>query len=324
VLKALIVGNAIDSSNILEKVRSEFKTTEVSNEFFQRNKLTLLPAHDLIWIHVETVLGKKDRLLLKNNVIISTTSTGYTHIAKEIVDFLGERLITLKGEEKLLGEITSTAELTWMLILIGATKGNLAMERVKAGDWDRKANIRDMQISSMKIGILGFGRLGKMVSKYARAFGSTVYVWDTDSLARENAMSAGFHVVSDFKELLQLSDLVTVHVNTFPGRSPIITSDVLKNSKRGLVLVNTSRGSIVDEEDITESIKSGVLAMYLTDVLKFEEEAGKLEYSPLWQFSVNDSRIVITPHIGGASRDAMHLCEENILERVKKAIHKAK
>jgi phosphoglycerate dehydrogenase-like enzyme len=64
--------------------------------------------------------------------------------------------------------------------------------------------------------------------------------------------------------------------------------------------------------------------MYLTDVLKFEEEAGKLEYSPLWQFSVNDSRIVITPHIGGASRDAMHLCEENILERVKKAIHKAK
>ena len=323
-LKALIVGNAIDSSGILEKVRLEFETTEVTHEFFQRNKLTLLPAHDLIWIHVETVLGKEDRSLLKNNVIISTTSTGYTHIAKEIVDFLGERLITLKGEEGLLGEITSTAELTWMLILIGATKGNLAIERVKAGDWDRKANIRDKQISSMKVGILGFGRLGKMVSQYARAFGSTVYVWDIDSSAREQAMNAGFHVVSDIKELFILSDLVSVHVNTFPGSSPIITSALLENSRKGLVLVNTSRGSIVDEADIIESIKSGVLTMYLTDVLKFEEEeAGELENSLLWKFSVNDLRIVITPHIGGASRDAMHLCEENILERVKKAIHKA-
>ena len=323
-LKALIVGNAIDSSDILEKVRLEFKTTEVNNEFFQRNKPTLLPAHDLVWIHVETVLGKEDRMLLKNNVIISTTSTGYTHIAKEIVDSLGERLITLKGQEKLLGEITSTAELTWMLILMGSTKGNYAIERVKAGDWNRIANVRDKQISSMKIGILGFGRLGKMVSRYAKTFGSTVFVWDTDSSAREHAANVGLHVVTGMTELFSLSDLVTIHVNTFPGSSPIITSDVLKNSKRGLVLVNTSRGSIVNEEDIVQSIESGSLGMYLTDVLKFEEESGKLEESLLWRFSVNDSRIVITPHIGGASRDAMHLCEENIFERSKKAIYQAK
>lgn len=318
-LKALIVGDAIDSAEVLAKVKSNFQTTEISNEIFRKRNANLLSYCDLIWIHVETVLSKEDLNYLKKNVIIATTSTGYTHIAKEIVEEIGDRLITLKGETRLLEKISSTAELAWMLILMGAIRSNHATSQVRAGKWSRKANVREKQISSTSIGILGFGRLGAMVAHYAKSFGAQVYVWDIDVLARNRASDLGLKVVRDMNELFKLVDILSVHANTSPGNSPLITSGVLKFAKKGLVLVNTSRGSIVEEQDIIDAIKSHTINMYLTDVLKFEEIGGELKDSLLWNFSVSDWRVLITPHIGGASREAMHLCEENIFNRVKKS-----
>jgi lactate dehydrogenase-like 2-hydroxyacid dehydrogenase len=92
--------------------------------------------------------------------------------------------------------------------------------------------------------------------------------------------------------------------------------DIVRTFTKELVLVNTSRGSVVDEEAILWALKRDLLSAYLTDVLHFEDSKESLETSLLWQNSLLDNRIVITPHIGGASRDAMEKCELNIYNRL--------
>lgn len=318
--KILLIGKPVSSNSVRTKIEQQFEVVAVENSDFEINKAEYLSNFDKIWLHVETRLTERDLSLLTKKHLIATTSTGTTHIHSSIVDFLKGRLLTLKSEPAFLKSITSTADLSWALILAGITGLFEAVDDVKSGHWDRSANVRPKQLKNLSLGIIGFGRLGQIVANYAKSFGCTVYIWDIDVNRRLNAKNQGFFVAESITDLLSTVDIATIHVSTTHGSPPILSRTHLELRKKGLIIVNTSRGSLVEESGILWALEQGVVSRYLTDVLECEESGKSLQESPLWRKAQEDLRIVITPHIGGASADAMEQCEWQIYNKITKIL----
>jgi len=311
-----VIQDAVSTTVTKELLRTNYDVKFLSNEYFNFNRESIFKECQIVWIHVETVIQMEDLRFLNDKSILVTTSTGTTHIANEVITFLGSRFISLNGEKELLSTITSTAELAFTFILMGLTNFQRSANDVKNGNWDRVKNFRLKQVACAQIGIIGYGRLGKMVSSYGRTICSKVLVWDIDESARVEAASDGFQVTSSLIELLSSCDAVSIHASTRSGEEPIITKETLAQSQRGLVLVNTSRGLLVDEESVLWGLNNGFLNFYFADVLECEDLGKPITSSYLWKASLQDIRIVITPHIGGASKDAVEKCEVQILNRL--------
>ena len=278
---------------------------------------------DFLWIHVETRMLESDLTSLKEGAVLASTSTGTTHVPNRFLEELKERFVFLKGESNLLREVSSTAELAWFFVLASRTNALSASSHVQSGIWDRSAHLRKTQVRNPVVGVIGFGRLGEMLAGFAKAFGCRVLVVDINQKARLEAERLGYETLNTLKEIFETCQVVSVHVDTVQGSNPIITKEIFSSATKDLCLVNTSRGSVVDEDAIVQAIDNSFLGSYYTDVLEFEENSGNLTDSRIWKKSLEDSRVFVTPHIGGASLDAMEMCEQNILSRVESLIGKS-
>jgi len=314
--KIAIIDDSVISESALKHLHMKFEVGHYSRLEFISNRRQIFEGYQIIWIHVETLLLASDVEFINENTIIVTTSTGTTHIAAEIVSLLESRLISLKLEPDFLRTITSTAELAMTFILMALTGIQTAKEDVSKGNWNRRGNIRSSQVSNVTIGIIGYGRLGKILASFLRPMKPRIIIWDIDYQKRKQASEDGLIVSSSLEELLSASDVASIHASVNPNQGAIIHQGILGHAKPGLVLVNTSRGSLVSEEDIFAAIESELIHSYWTDVLFCEESGTELSSSKLWQESLNNSRICITPHIGGASRDAIEKCEMQLAKRL--------
>ena len=310
--KIVVVGNAVISESVISLLKDKFDLIQVkSNEL----KETLENNYSMagVWIHFDTYLDQGYKKHLENvNYLISST-TGLTHIANEIQHHFGENLICLRNRLSFLPNISSTAEHAWALVMLGQQDLNVPLQHVKSGNWDRISNLRDKQLSSQNLGVIGFGRLGSMVANYGKAFGMTVRINDIKSDAINSAKHEGFQVIPTLEQLIFESDIISIHANFENGIKPIITNNVLDEIDKPLLLVNTSRAGLVDEDAILREIERKPHLRYFTDVLSCEEYGNKIQESKLWKKSLTDQRIKITPHIGGATKEAITLCEEELM-----------
>jgi phosphoglycerate dehydrogenase-like enzyme len=100
------------------------------------------------------------------------------------------------------------------------------------------------------------------------------------------------------------------------ARKPILTSEILSDLEAPFILINTSRSALVDEKSIVSAIESGVISSYYTDVLGIEDTNEPLENSIIWNAAKTNSKINISPHIGGATVQAMDYCEKLLLKEL--------
>jgi|688.fasta_scaffold501245_2 D-3-phosphoglycerate dehydrogenase len=310
--KIVVVGNAVISNSVISLLKDKVDLIQVKSD---KLKETLENNDSLagVWIHFETYLDQGYKKYLENVKYLISSTTGLTHIANEIQHHFGENLICLRNRLSFLPSISSTAEHAWALVMLGQQDLNVPLQHVKSGSWDRVSNLRDKQLSSQNLGVIGFGRLGSMVANYGRAFGMTVRINDIKSDAIKSAKHEGFEVIPTIEQLLVESDIVSIHANFENGNSPIITNNVLDLIDKPLLLVNTSRAGLVDEDAILQEIERKQHLRYFTDVLSCEEYGSEIQESKLWEKSLTDQRIKITPHIGGATKEAITLCEEELM-----------
>ena len=310
--KIVVVENAVISKSVISLLKDKVDLIQVKSN---KLKETLENNDSLagVWIHFDTYLDQGHKKYLENVKYLISSTTGLTHISNEIQHHFGENLICLRNRLSFLPSISSTAEHAWALIMLGQQDLNVPMNHVKSGSWDRVTNLRDKQLSSQNLGVIGFGRLGSMVANYGRAFGMTVRINDVKSDAINSAKREGFQVIQTLEQLIVESDVVSIHANFENGNSPIITNNVLEKINKPLLLVNTSRAGLVDEYAIQQEIERKPHLRYFTDVLSCEEHGSKIQDSKLWIKSLTDQRIKITPHIGGATKEAITLCEEELM-----------
>lgn len=239
--------------------------------------------------------------------LLATPSTGTDHLDLPEARRRGIRVISLKDDIGFLESLQSTAELAWLLILNCVRRFREANRRAMGGDFDPAA-VRGNELIGKTIGIIGLGRLGTMVSRFALAFRMRVLATDIKAVSMEGVEGV------DRDTLLRESDIVSIHVHLNDSTRGMIGSREIALMKKGAVLVNTSRGAVLDEMALLDALSSGQLSAAGLDVITGERD-GKLEDHPLIRYARDHDHLILTPHIGGCTVEAqakafLHLAEK--------------
>ena len=205
--------------------------------------------------------------------------------------------------------ILSAAEQTMALLLAQARNVPQAHAALVAGRWER-SKWEGVELSDKTLGVLGLGRIGKLVAQRAMAFGMRVIAHDP-FVAAERARQMNIDLV-DLDGLASQSDFVTVHAIKSPETIGLIGKDFLAKAKPGLRVINVGRGGIVDERALAEAIRSGHIGGAALDVFATEPTTE----SPLFDLP----QVVVTPHLGASTREAQDKAGDTIAEQVRLAL----
>jgi D-3-phosphoglycerate dehydrogenase / 2-oxoglutarate reductase len=261
-------------------------------------------SYDVIFARIGLAIDEKAIAMQPELKYIVTATTGTNHIDMDAASARNILVISLKGESEFLSTVKSTAEHTWALLLALVRNLTGIIKNVHNGYWTRTSFLAE-ELDGKKIGIIGFGRLGKIVSNYALAFGMDVLVHDTD----ESSYADNKLVLPCSKEyLLQNSDVVVLLVSHSVSNNNLLSSDDFQMMKQGAYFINTSRGELVDEQALLNSLTNGQLKGAALDVLsndsawneKIESSLDLLEYSKM------HSNLIITSHTGGFGKTSIH------------------
>lgn len=240
-----------------------------------------------------------DKELLEGTsvTLINTCSTGMNHIDVEYVEKKGIKVYNLKTDFDLLNNLPSTSELALTLMLGLLRKLVPSVDSVKRNEWDYQPYVGRMA-SELTVGIIGYGRLGKMMAKFCKSLCKEVIVYDPYVVSKS-------HRNVSLDELVSRSDVISLHVHVQEDTKYMINKDLLAKTEKCPYIINTSRGEIVDESDIVEAIKSNVIAGYGADVI--EDEFGDIKNSPIVRAMNQGYNIIVTPHTGGMTVEGQQL-----------------
>lgn len=184
-----------------------------------------------------------------------------------------------------------------ILLLRGVPEKNALAHR---GVWMKSA-ARSYETRGKKLGIVGYGNIGSQLSVLAESMGMKVYLYDVmTKLPLGNAVQ-----VQSLKELMQTCDIISLHVPETPQTANMIAAEQLGWMKQDSILINASRGTVVDIDALADALESGKLAGAAVDVFPVEPRSNEEEFlSPLRRFD----NTILTPHVGGSTIEA----QENI------------
>ena len=188
----------------------------------------------------------------------------------------------------------SVAELVMGEIILLMRRTFEMSSQLHRGVWNKSA-AGSHEVRGLTLGIVGYGKIGSQVSDLAEAMGMRVVFHDVAHvLARGNARAVSF------RELLETSDVITLHVDGKPQNQHLFGEDEFKAMKEGACLINLSRGFVVDHDALARHLKSGKLGGAAVDVFPQEPETGG-RFSSVLQGLPN---VILTPHIGGSTEEA--------------------
>jgi D-3-phosphoglycerate dehydrogenase / 2-oxoglutarate reductase len=205
------------------------------------------------------------------------------------------------------GNLVSTCELTMALLL--ATSRNIAAAdaSLKAGTWDRKAFAGGAEISGKRIGVVGFGRIGREVAARCKAFGMEVWAFDP-FVSSQVAEKVGAKAVT-LDEILTGCDYITLHTVMTPDTRHMLGKEAFAKIKPGVRIINAARGELIDEEALYEALESGRVAGCGLDVHAKEPPVD-------WKIAKHP-KVVATPHIGAQTVEAQDRVGTDIAYQVR-------
>ena len=272
-----------------------------------------IPDYDAYFGHFHI---RVDRSVIERGArlrAVATPTTGTDHIDLDAAREHGVEVVCIKTEYELLDTFTATAELAWGLLIACQRELPKASARAAAGHWDRDL-FTGHQVSGATLGILGYGRLGKMIAEYGKAFRMNVLACDLNEIDAPGVRQV------DFDTLLAESDVLSLHIHLTPETQGIIGAAEFGKMKDGVVLINTSRGALIDEEAFVAALESGKVAAAGLDVIHGEWNED-ISRHPLIRYAASHSNLIITPHIGGSTwesnRDARLFTARKLIRYMK-------
>lgn len=205
--------------------------------------------------------------------------------------------------------ILSAAEHTMALLLAQARNVPQAHAALSEGRWER-SKWEGVELSDKVLGVIGLGRIGKLVAQRAAAFGMKIAAFDP-FVSVDVARKLGIELL-DLDELMAAADFITIHVARTPDTMGMVGKELLAKAKPGLRLVNVARGGIVDELALADAISDGRVGGAAFDVFETEPCTD----SPLFGLP----GVVVTPHLGASTREAQDKAGLAIAEQVHLAL----
>lgn len=283
-----------------EKFVVESYTCTTQQELYEKLNTD---QYDVIITRLGLLLDQRCMNLQPGLRYIVTATTGLNHIDIVAAEARQISIISLKGEAEFLANVKSTAEHTWGLLLSLIRQLPAAIVSVRDGKWERTPFLSD-ELDEKKMGIIGFGRLGKIVARYAHAFGMTVLVHDqnpTSFLGYPNVIPCSCN------ELLSKADVVVLMISWCIENENFMDTVAFNQMKPGAYFINTARGELVDEVALLHALESGRLKGAALDVLRGDSSwSAHVEgSSALIKYQRAHSNLLITPHMGGYAKDSI-------------------
>ncbi len=230
--------------------------------------------------------------------IISCATTGSDHIERRALNARGIPVRTLREDPDLLRNITPAAELSWALLMTCARRLKGAFRHVESGKWVRE-DFPGTMLNGRTLGLIGCGRIGGWMSRYAKAFGMRVLGHDPHQATLPEGVER-----NPLEDLVAEADFLSIHVHLTDETRGLLSRELLSRAKQGVVVINTSRGAVIDEQALIEGLESGRIGGAGLDVLEGEPD---IQDHPLVELARRHGNVVITPHCGGFSPDAVKL-----------------
>lgn len=233
--------------------------------------------------------------------VIGVHGTGTNAVAKDAAAARGIAVVNTPG-----ANAQSVAELAIGLMLACARRLVEADHAVRSDDFGWRYRQQSFELQGRTLGVVGFGHIAKRVAALGRAFGMEVIGWSSRANPAEMA-AEGIRPVSDLDELCAMSDVLTLHA--LPGPKPLFDAARFERVKPGAILVNTGRGALVDEPALAQALKAGRLGAAGLDVFTVEPLPST---SPL----LEAPNLVLAPHVGGATADALDRTARDVARKV--------
>jgi D-3-phosphoglycerate dehydrogenase len=236
--------------------------------------------------------------------VIVTSTTGLNHIDTAAAQSKKINVISLKGETEFLANVKSTAEHTWGMLLSLIRKLPEAIASVAEGNWNRAPFLSD-ELDGKKIGIIGYGRLGKIIAQYAQAFGMDVLVYD--HTPEHYTGHDDLIIPCSLEQLLTHADVVVLLISWSEANNNFMNAKKFNTMKPGSYFINTARGELVDEAALLQALESGRIKGAALDVLWNDSAwSERMEGSQaLLDYQRTHSNLLITPHMGGYGKDSI-------------------
>jgi len=233
--------------------------------------------------------------------IIARVGIGFDNIDQEAAKEKNIRVINAVE-----GAITAVAELVIGLMISMAREIPRADREIRNGNWIKK-ELMGSELKGKYLGIVGLGNIGKRLGRLARALNMNIIGYDVVPIDDEFSKEVGL-MKADLDTLLSSADYVSFHVPLLDSTRHMINAEKLKMMKNTARIINTSRGGVIDEEALYNSLKDGSLAGAALDVFEVEPATeNKLITLP---------NFIATPHIGAQTKEAQLLAANIIAEKI--------
>ena len=290
------------SSKVLEELQSIGNCIDISSSLSKEQALdTEIAEAEILVVRSSTKLTKEIIEKGNNLKIIARCGVGIDNID---VEYAKSKNIKVTNSPS--ANLLSVVELTVALIINAARKINLSDNHLKDGKWNRKEFI-GMELSGKQLGIVGYGKVGRLVSDRMKSFGMSIAFYDPyidDWDGPENNV--------ELDELLTSSDVISIHVIKTEETENLISREKLALLKKSAILVNTSRGGVVDEDYLIEMLRSKQLFGAGLDVYS-EEPPKNID-------NFENINLITTPHIGASTNEAQLKAGLETVENIKKIL----
>ena len=290
------------NSTVLDELRSLGECIDISaSESKDQDLVSEISNAEIVVIRSATKLSKEIIEKGDNLKIIARCGVGVDNID---VEFAKSQNIKVTNSPS--ANLISVVELTIALIINVSRKINLSANHLKEGKWNRKEFI-GMELSGKQLGIVGFGKAGRLVSERMKSFGMTIAFYDPyvkDWNGPEKSL--------ELDELLRTSDVISIHVIKTEETENLISKDKLDLLKKSAILINTSRGGVVDEDYLIELLRLNKLFGAGLDV--YSEEPPR---------NIKDTdaiNLITTPHIGASTNEAQLKAGLDTVENIQKIL----
>tara|TARA_Y100000588_G_scaffold89019_1_gene95402 strand:- start:27342 stop:28310 length:969 start_codon:yes stop_codon:yes gene_type:complete len=305
------------SKNALDELKKFGHVDEL--ELTRAQLLKQIGKYHVLIVRLSYEIDKNVIDAATNLVAIVSATTGLDHIDKEYADSKGIQILSLQGEAKFMDTVSASAEHTWALILALQRKIPSAFTSVQDGQWNRD-DYKGHDLDGAKLGIVGLGRVGRKIANYGLAFNMDVMAFDSHNSHWHSSVDRA----ECLDDLLQYGDVVTLHVPLNNDTKNMIRAKQIGQMRDGSVLINTSRGQLIDEQALLSALESGKLSGAALDVLSDERLITKLNINPLLEYARKYENLIITPHIAGATHESMAKTELFMAKKLGKYLSEIK
>jgi D-3-phosphoglycerate dehydrogenase / 2-oxoglutarate reductase len=297
--KLLITTPLHFTGDLEEKFKNKYECTITKTENLKDLKKILINVDAWLCSPCPTYVINRDLLEnAKNLKLIVTPSTGSNHID---VKYCKKRTIKIKTllKTKFIKNIYASSEFTFSLMLSVLKKIPKAISAVKSGHWrDEEDLLRSKELFGKNLGIIGFGRIGSNIAKYAKAFKMNIFTYDPFKKIKNKSINQK----KRYQDVLKNSDILFICVNLNDKTKNMVNKSWFKEMKKGAILINTSRGEVIEEKQIIKSLQSKKLSYVATDVVANEQN--DISKNILVKYSKKNDNLIITPHVAGLTNES--------------------